>query len=216
MVPNPSDQGFIHASGECDDYVLHLSFAQSHGYPRGLMVRGAKRSHGVRSITLVLCPQGEGEDFAVPEGRVDRFDVLLPFLHSLVPWLAGGARLTLVGAERCHPLYIGIAAGTPVESRRMRRRRRMSGYPGGAEGEMDDGGRDTISPALQSALRSRIYEISVADANFLRSADENWHWDRSEVDRAHEVAETTRVVTFEEWRAEQDSLVAEWRPALTV
>ncbi|BEJ13022.1 hypothetical protein CspHIS471_0301960 [Cutaneotrichosporon sp. HIS471] len=215
-APNPPDQGFIHASGECTDYVLHLSFAQrSDVHPRGLMLRGAKRSHGVRNITLILSPQGEGDgDYDHLEGRADRFDVLLPFLHSLVPWLAGGARLTIVGAEQCQPLYIGIAAGTPIESRRQRRHRRMRGYLAGIR-EMEEDG-IAIPPALQSALRSRVYEISVADAVFGRSADENWHWDRSEVDRAHEVAETMLVVTFDEWRAEQDSVVAEWRPALSV
>ncbi|CAK9782618.1 hypothetical protein CC85DRAFT_300894 [Cutaneotrichosporon oleaginosum] len=216
--PNPPDQGFIHASGECVDYVLHLSFVQSsNSFPRGLMMRGAKRSHGVKSVTLVLCPQGDGDDeeYEYLAGRADRFDVLLPFLHSLVPWLAGGASLTLVGVERCQPYYIGIASGHPIESRRQRRRNRTRRIFGGNDHvEVDVGG--TISPQMTNAMRARLYEISVADATFGRSVEENWHWDRSEIDRAHKVSETMRVVTFDQWRAETDSIVAEWRPKLSL
>lgn len=214
--PDPPDAGFIHASGEYDSYVLHLSFVQQPDkHPRGLVVRGAKRSHGIKNVTLVLAPVGDGFEHVdygalLASGRADRFDVLLPFMHSLVPWLAGGAQLTLVGAERCHPLYIGVTPDFPVESRR-RRRWRLRGYLG------DDGSAaETISEALKTALRSRVYEISVADANFGRSQDENWHWDRNEFERVHEIAESVVVVGYDEWLAEQDKLVGEWCPSLPV
>lgn len=219
--PSPPDAGFIHASGEFKHYVLHLAFSQeSHNLPRGLVVRGAKRSHALENVTIVLAPEAESDlldgdfELAHEAGRGDRYDVLLPFMHSLVPWLAGGAKLTLVGAERCHPLYLGLAPGTPIESRRMRRRRRLWGAPG-FFGPLKVGG-ELISPALAAALRSRVYEISVADANFGRSADENWHWDRSEVERAQQVAGTMIIVGYDEWSREQDRLVAEWSPALPI
>ncbi|BEI86748.1 hypothetical protein CcaverHIS002_0700940 [Cutaneotrichosporon cavernicola] len=214
-APLSTGMEFIHATGECTDYVLHLSFAQhSNVEPTSLRLRGAKRSHNIRNITLILSPQGEAYgDYSRRKGWVDRFDVLLPLMQTLVPWLAGGARLTIVGAEQCHPIYIGLMAGTTLYPGRQplhdRTIRCLSGIS-----EMGEG--IAIPPVWQGALRSRVYEIPVADAEFGSSADENWHWNRNEVDRAHEVAETMLFVTFDEWRAEQDGVVAQWRPAKSV
>lgn len=186
-------------------YILHLAFVQCRTRPRQVSLRHGNGIAWISSVTIVLAPES---DLSVHRRWWRPCDLLSELMEGVKQWLARGAHLTIVGAERCHPTYLGLSktAWREVRSARVQTE--------GLNEELSASA-DEADSHIDWAIRSRLGDILLGHAPPFEDtsnpmAMEDWEtwWHPLRMAWA-----TMEVVGYDEWCAFEGEHIAGWRPA---